>query len=182
MRHSRHLVTLLKITLAAGLIVWLIQSGRLEPARVVSAARRWPLLLAIAGIVCTQVLIVTWRWKLLLQTQGIRLSYGQTLSLTMIGLASTLFMPGSVGGDLVKAYYVTKDAPNKRPQAVMTIFLDRFIGLLGLLTVASTGVLLNLAVILKSKTLIALATAANRRRGAWSSDFHIRRACRGQRH
>ena len=54
--------------------------------------------------------------ELLLQTQDIRLSYGQTLSLTMIGLASTLFMPGSVGGDLVKAYYVTKDAANKRPQ------------------------------------------------------------------
>ena len=77
----------------------------------------------------------------------------------MIGLASTLFMPGSVGGDLVKAYYVTKDAANKRPQAVMTIFLDRFIGLLGLLTVAGFGALLNLAAIQKSKTLIALTTA-----------------------
>ena len=159
MRHSRHLVTLLKITLAAGLIVWLIQSGRLEPARVISAARRWPLLLAIAGIVCTQILLATWRWKLLLRTQDIRLSYGQTLSLTMIGLASTLFMPGSIGGDLVKAYYVTKDAPDKRPQAVMTIFLDRLMGLLGLLTVAGFGVLLNLAAILKSKTLITLGTA-----------------------
>ena len=160
MRHSRHLVTLLKVAFAAGLIVWLIQSGRLEPSRVVAAARRWPLLLVIAGIIYTQILVLTWRWKLLLKTQVIRLSYRRTLNLTMIGLASTLFMPGSVGGDLVKAYYVTLDAPNKRPQAVMTIFLDRFIGLLGLLTVASAGALWNLSAVRESKLLIALSTAA----------------------
>ena len=160
MRHSRHLVTLLKIALAAGLIVWLIQSGRLEPAKVAAAARRWPLLLAIVGVLFIQILMVTWRWNLLLRTQDIRLTYGRTLSLTMIGLASTLFMPGSVGGDLVKGYYVTLDASNKRPQAVMTIFLDRLIGLMGLLTIATAGALLNLAAVRESKMLIALATAA----------------------
>ena len=160
MRHSRHLVTLLKIALAAGLIVWLIQSGRLEPAKVAAAARRWPLLLAIVGVLYIQILMVTWRWNLLLRTQDIRLTYGRTLSLTMIGLASTLFMPGSVGGDLVKGYYVTLDASNKRPQAVMTIFLDRLIGLMGLLTIATAGALLNLAAVRESKMLIALATAA----------------------
>lgn len=160
MRYSRHLVTLLKVALAGGLIAWLIQSGRLEPARVAAAARHWPLLLGIVGVLCVQILIVTWRWNLLLRTQDIRLSYRRTLSLTMIGLASTLFMPGSVGGDLVKAYYVTLDASDKRPQAVMTIFLDRLIGLLGLLTVAVTGALLNLAAVRESAVLIALATAA----------------------
>jgi hypothetical protein len=160
MRYSRHLVTLLKLALAGGLIAWLIQSGRLEPARVAAAARHWPLLLGIVGVLCVQILIVTWRWNLLLRTQDIRLSYRRTLSLTMIGLASTLFMPGSVGGDLVKAYYVTLDASDKRPQAVMTIFLDRLIGLLGLLTVAVAGALLNLAAVRESTVLIALATAA----------------------
>jgi uncharacterized protein (TIRG00374 family) len=160
MRYSRHLVTLLKVALAGGLIAWLIQSGRLEPARVAAAARHWPLLLGIVGVLCVQILIVTWRWNLLLRTQDIRLSYRRTLSLTMIGLASTLFMPGSVGGDLVKAYYVTLDASDKRPQAVMTIFLDRLIGLLGLLTVAVAGALLNLATVRESAVLIALATAA----------------------
>lgn len=160
MRYSRHLVTLLKLVFAGGLIAWLVQSGRLEPSKVVSAANRWPLLLVIAGVVFTQVLVFTWRWQLLLRTQDIRLSYRRALSLTMIGLASTLCMPGSVGGDLVKAYYVSLDAPSKKPQAVMTIFLDRFIGLLGLLTVTSAGALLNLSAVLESKTLIALSTFA----------------------
>ena len=160
MRHSRHLVTLLKLAFAGGLIVWLVQSGRLEPSKVISAANRWPLLLVIAGVVGAQIFVFTWRWQLLLRPQDIRLSYRQALSLCMIGLASTLFMPGSVGGDLVKAYYVSLDAPSKKPQAVMTIFLDRFIGLVGLLTVASVGALLNLSAVLESKTLIALSTFA----------------------
>src|SRR5439155_688827 len=48
--------------------------------------------------------------------------------------------PGMTGGDLVKAILVARDHPEQRPAAVLSVIVDRAIGLLGLALVAS-GVL-----------------------------------------
>jgi uncharacterized membrane protein YbhN (UPF0104 family) len=44
-------------------------------------------------------------------------------------------MPGSVGGDLIRAWYVTKHT-EKKFEAVLSIFVDRFVGLLSSLIMA----------------------------------------------
>ena len=43
---------------------------------------------------------------------------------------------GSVGGDVFKAILVARDKPDKRPEAVSSVLLDRAIGLFGLLLLA----------------------------------------------
>jgi uncharacterized membrane protein YbhN (UPF0104 family) len=45
-------------------------------------------------------------------------------------------MPGSVGGDLIRAWYVTKHT-EKKFEAVLSIFVDRFIGLVSSLSMAA---------------------------------------------
>jgi uncharacterized protein (TIRG00374 family) len=47
----------------------------------------------------------------------------------MIGLFFNTFMPGSVGGDLIKAWYVAGKEPQNRTKAVFTVLLDRVLGL-----------------------------------------------------
>jgi len=44
-------------------------------------------------------------------------------------------MPGSVGGDLLRAWYVTKHT-DKKFEAVLTVFIDRVIGLLSTFVIA----------------------------------------------
>lgn len=72
----------------------------------------------------------------MLAVQEVRLTFWESTKLTFAGNFFNFAMPGTVGGDLIKAYYVTRYTHHKT-EAVTTIFLDRVIGLLGLMFLAS---------------------------------------------
>jgi len=52
--------------------------------------------------------IQAYRWLLLMRCRGITVGYGQALRLTLVGQFFSVCLPGSTGGDLVKAYYAAK--------------------------------------------------------------------------
>jgi uncharacterized protein (TIRG00374 family) len=90
------------------------------------------------GIVLTFVVsqvILASRWWLLLRTQGVHINIWAAVRLHFLGLFYNNAMPGSVGGDLVRAWYVTKHTERKF-EAVLSIFVDRFVGLLSSLLMA----------------------------------------------
>lgn len=72
----------------------------------------------------------------MLRVQGVALSHWNSIKLTFAGNFFNFALPGTTGGDLVKAYYVSRFTRHKT-EAVTTIFLDRVVGLLGLMFVAS---------------------------------------------
>lgn len=72
----------------------------------------------------------------MLGIQDVRLSIWNAVKLTFAGNFFNFALPGTTGGDLIKAYYVTRFTHHKT-EAVTTIFLDRVVGLLGLMFVAS---------------------------------------------
>lgn len=80
------------------------------------------------------------RWGVLLRVQGIEVNFKDLFRLTMIGNFWNLAMPGGVGGDVLKAVYVRHHARDHHAEAVMTILVDRVIGLLGLFMVALVAV------------------------------------------
>jgi glycosyltransferase 2 family protein len=84
------------------------------------------------------VLITSVRWHELLKPLDIRLTLGRTFVLNMVGLFYNTIMPaGSSGGDLFKAYYVAKQT-HHRTRAVMSVLVDRVIGLLALIILGGT--------------------------------------------
>ena len=52
----------------------------------------------------------------------------------MVGCFYNTFLPGSTGGDAFKAYYISKQTPH-RTRAVMSVLIDRAVGLLALIIV-----------------------------------------------
>ena len=52
--------------------------------------------------------IITLRWWLLLRARGIPVTLWNTFRLTMVGHFFNFCMPGTTGGDLVKAYYAAQ--------------------------------------------------------------------------
>ena len=58
------------------------------------------------------VLFLAWRLKVVLAAQKATLSIKESFGLTLIGYFFTNFMPTSVGGDLVKGYYISKKNEN----------------------------------------------------------------------
>lgn len=88
----------------------------------------------VAAFIASQAILAS-RWWLLLRTQGIHIEIWAAIRLHFLGLFYNNAMPGSVGGDLIRAWYVTKHT-DKKFEAVLSIFVDRFIGLLSSLMMA----------------------------------------------
>jgi len=79
--------------------------------------------------------IIGFRWWLLLRSQDIFIGFWVAVRLYLLGWFYNNFMPGSVGGDLVRAWYVTKHT-DKRFEGALSVLVDRLIGLLSTLVIA----------------------------------------------
>ncbi|MCO4792474.1 MAG: flippase-like domain-containing protein [Bacteriovoracaceae bacterium] len=126
---------LLKFVFAAGIIYWLLKSGKLDLTLVkksFSAGYYW---LGCLGILVVQDIISAFRWKILLEIKtGKKLPVLAMIKLTWIGLFFNSFLPGAVTGDFIKLLYA-KDLDPKLTKTflVTSVLLDRIIGLIGLL-------------------------------------------------
>ena len=98
-------------------------------------AALWALLLFLP-IPLIQSLRLVW----MLAIQRVNLSYWNAVKLSFAGNFFNFALPGTTGGDLIKAYYITLYTHQKH-EAVTTVFLDRVVGLLGVITVASLSLL-----------------------------------------
>jgi uncharacterized protein (TIRG00374 family) len=99
---------------------------------MVRQAKRDFLLAAIAIFPLTY-LLTGFRWHLLLKAVDIRIGVARAFVINMVGAFYNTFLPGSTGGDIIKAVYAARLAPKHRTRAVMTVLIDRIIGLLGLI-------------------------------------------------
>ena len=140
----------LKVLFGAAIVAWMVSSGKLNLAVVGKSLSAWPIMLAMLALGYSQVAITAWRWRLLLRAQQICLSFGQSWGLTMIGMLFNVVIPGSVGGDLIKGYYVARAAPDRKSHSATTILMDRVVGLIGLLFLGALMALLNLTETLRS--------------------------------
>jgi uncharacterized protein (TIRG00374 family) len=118
---------------SSGLIwagIWLSQEGRFgRLVGVFGQLSPWIFIVALAGYTAGQF-AVGLRWWILLRTQGIFISLSAAIRLVFLGLFYNNFMPGAVGGDLVRAWYATKHT-ERRFEAVLSVLVDRLVGLVG---------------------------------------------------
>jgi uncharacterized membrane protein YbhN (UPF0104 family) len=135
---------LLKIGLGAGIFAWMAFSGKLDFAQIGRSFAHWPIMLSILGLGYFQAAILAWRWQLLLSAQEIPLPFRRAWGLTMIGLLFNVAIPGSVGGDLIKGYYITRATEGRKAHAATSILLDRIVGLIGLFFLGAVMVVVEM--------------------------------------
>ena len=97
---------------------------------------KWWIWAAALGIYIISQLIFVLRWWMLLRVQLIRIGYWPAVRLHFLGLFYNNCLPSAVGGDLLRAWYVTKHTERK-VQAVLSVFVDRAIGLSGCVIMAA---------------------------------------------
>ena len=73
-------------------------------------------------------LVFVLRWFILLRAQLIYVSYWSAIKLHFLGLFYNNCLPGAVGGDVLRAWYITKHT-DKKIEAALSVFVDRAIGL-----------------------------------------------------
>lgn len=139
----KHITTLAKFALAIGIIIWLVRSGLLDFQQLFNLLQGQFLVFGL--LICfVGIFVNNFRWYLLLRCQGFDVTVGSTLALTFIGLFFNLAMPGGVGGDLIKGYYVVQDNPERRMASAASILVDRVIGFFSMVVMSLIALALNI--------------------------------------
>jgi uncharacterized membrane protein YbhN (UPF0104 family) len=137
---ARHVLTgLAKYGIGFGLLAYVLATNW-EPKGtspgISGLLKQTPDAAAFAGVLalCVVVLAIQYaRWYVLVRGLDLPFSAGDAARLGLVGTFYNVFLPGSVGGDLVKAYYIARGQPGRRAAAVATVLIDRLVGLFGLL-------------------------------------------------
>ncbi|MDP2996348.1 MAG: lysylphosphatidylglycerol synthase transmembrane domain-containing protein [Bryobacterales bacterium] len=128
-------LTGLRWTVAAGLVAWLIGSGRLDLTTLAGVRWGWALAGAVVcRIVCNLVPLVRWHW--LARTQQLNLTLGTAVHVGAVGYFLSILLPASVGFDGVRLLYGSRLNSGRRKKVLLSIFMDRLIGLYALIFLA----------------------------------------------
>jgi uncharacterized protein (TIRG00374 family) len=100
------------------------------------------LAIAMALFIGATFLIST-RWWRLLHLSGCPTTWFNAFRLTYIGFTFNLVMPGMTGGDLVKGVIAAKENPDRRADALVSVLVDRVIGLAALAVLAVVVILIS---------------------------------------
>lgn len=79
--------------------------------------------------------LISFRLIIIMQAEKIMVPAGRVIYMSFVGLFFNLFLPSSLGGDLVKAYYLGRDS-GSTIKTVSAVFVDRLVGLTTLVFVA----------------------------------------------
>ncbi|RME04431.1 MAG: UPF0104 family protein [Planctomycetota bacterium] len=134
-----------KIFIALAFLFYLFQKGDLDIRKVARAFQRWEWLLVALALNGISMCVSVQRWRLLLESQGVLISFWKAFKIAYIGYLFNTFMPGSVGGDMVKGYYIFRKQKTRRAQALFSVLLDRVLGLISLVLLASIAALFSLS-------------------------------------
>ena len=141
--HSRrrHLSLVFRLFIAF-LACWFLYK-QIDPDKVAEAFTRLrisTLLLAILCF-CVGLCLIGFRWWVFMRAQKIQVPLLLAIKLTFLGQFFTNFMPSAVGGDLIRAWYISHHTPY-RLRAAIGVAADRIMGLSGTIILAFTSYML----------------------------------------
>ena len=127
----------LKLGFAAGIIYWLLKSGKLDFSLVsksLTSGYNWLFCILIIATIAA-LSAIRWRWLLKINSDK-ELPLSKIVKVTWIGLFFNSFLPGAVTGDFIKLLYVRDLDPKiSKTYLVTSVLIDRILGLMGLLTI-----------------------------------------------
>ena len=102
--------------------------------------------LFLGGALCyfVSVLFASTRWWWLMRVNALRVTWWESVRFTWIGLFFNNVLPGQTGGDVVKALYIMKHCDGARMPALISVLVDRVLGLASLALLGGIVVLFAL--------------------------------------
>lgn len=140
--HRHQIANVLKYVLAGGLLTWVVWSNW-APASGHGLKEVWDDKIshgkiqyhyfALALLFCAASVSVTFvRWFFLVRAQKLPFTMPNAFRLGSVAFFFNTFLPGSVGGDIIKAAFIAREQQSRRTTAVATVIMDRAIALWGL--------------------------------------------------
>ena len=143
------LTLLVKLLVSGGLLAYFL--SQVHPERFLhtfATANYWWIALALVIYLCTQAISAA-RWAALARPLGIETQFTSLLKYYLIGMFFNLFAPGTVGGDVTRILYLSRDQESyangrtvTTTHAAMSVLMDRAIGMIVLVWLGAAGLLL----------------------------------------
>ena len=118
----------LRLLLAAGLLYWVVERngrGRILHT-LLNADPAWTA--AAAALFFLSIFIGAYQWHLLLRLQGIGYGFHACFRSYYAGLFLNNFLPGTVGGDVLRVWDVHRSETSGMGKAAAATLLDRLLG------------------------------------------------------
>lgn len=144
-KHVRDkVIGVIKYGIGFGLLAWIISSNWEKPdgtglKKLLSGPIDYAALAVAAVLMTITVSLQIFRWFLLVRALDLPFTVRNAYRLGLIGYFYNTVLPGSVGGDLLKGYFIAKEQPSRRAAAVATVIIDRAMGLFGLILFVAVG-------------------------------------------
>lgn len=135
---KKKLLLVLQISITIGILCWIFRDPvkRAQFADGLGKIDYGWLALAIPFL-GLQFVFGTIRWFLLLRVQDFQLTLKRVGAITLVGHFFSLFLPGGTGGDILRAWYLFREAPERKTVGLLTIVMDRIIGLLAMIGISA---------------------------------------------
>src|SRR5262249_52345866 len=142
-RLKKILLKLVQWGIPGAIIAWMVTeiARNKSFAQLWSEPKRWDLLVLAAAACFLGTLVTILRWHFLVRAVDLPLKLRDTLQLGFLGYLYNFVLPGGVGGDLVKGGFMARKQPGRRTDAVLTVLVDRIVGLYGLFLLATGAIL-----------------------------------------
>lgn len=123
-----------KLAVSLGLFVYLL--GMIDWARAAMLIGQADKFMLLLGPFCLLVglVIASFRWQLTLTDSGIKFPYGQAFKGYLLGIFYGIFLPGVIGGDVIRIGLCAKQTKCQLGTATASVFLERLAGVFALLS------------------------------------------------
>lgn len=132
-RVKRAIWTTVRIVVGLSLLIWLTRSGAIDWAAVGSFAKAWPVVAGAQALLLVAFGFMSARVVVLFRAVGMKLTIGDAIQLSLVGIFFNLVLPGAGGGDVVRIWFATHGNVGRRAEVVTVMLLDRVIGLFALI-------------------------------------------------
>lgn len=131
---KRMSIFFLKILFSILVIAFLIHTSQLKITSLTKLLNNPWWLMSTILLFLLMIVVNTYRWYRLNIAQNIQFSFFKTFLVTYLATGLNSVLPGNVGGDIVRAYYLFQQMPQQKSRILLSVFFDRVIGLMAIFT------------------------------------------------
>jgi glycosyltransferase 2 family protein len=134
---------LIKYGIGLGMLAWVIyrywddnpETGAPGLHKLIQGPIEFGWLILAVALLAVTFVFQTIRWYVLVRALDLPFSMWNTFRLGLVGAFCNQFLPlpGAVGGDFVKSYFIARAHPERMTRAVATVLTDRALGMFGLI-------------------------------------------------
>jgi len=129
-----------RAAITAAILVYLLRQIDVGDALRAMADADPVALLAVAGLVLLDRVVMIWRWVVLLRAQDSPIATREAARIFLVSSFVGSFLPAGVGGDAARAYALGQRTA-QRGAAVASVAIDRILGVIAIALMGAIGVL-----------------------------------------